>query len=74
MEVTPMKPCKTKAVNSFLCWKVDPDDLCLTFGSLAPWDEAQIKRVLTINLADAYCGLGQDPLRPPRRGTGEPER
>lgn len=48
------RPEDEKAITQTVFWKVDCYDKALTFGSEAPWDETQTKRVLTIMLASEY--------------------
>jgi len=48
------RPDGDHAIGQTVFWKVDYYDTSLTFGSEAPWDEKQTKRVLTIMLASEY--------------------
>ena len=48
------RPEDQAAITQTVFWKVDCYDNALTFGSEAPWDETQTKRVLTIMLASEY--------------------
>lgn len=48
------RPSDDKAIAETVFWKVDYYDTSLTYGSEAPWDEQQTKRVLTIMLASEY--------------------
>ena len=51
---TQQRPSDDKAIAETVFWKVDCYDNTLTFGSEAPWDQQQTKRVLTIMLASEY--------------------
>lgn len=48
------RPEDAKVITQTVFWKVDCYDKDLMFGSEAPWDKAQTKRVLTIMLASEY--------------------
>ena len=45
---TQERPSDSKAISETVFWKVDYYDTDLAFGSEAPWDAAQTKRVRTI--------------------------
>lgn len=51
---TQERPSDDRAIAETVFWKVDYYDNTLTYGSEAPWDERQTKRVLTIMLASEY--------------------
>jgi hypothetical protein len=51
---TDVRPTNDKAIAQTVFWKVDYYDPTLTFGSEAPWDARQTRRVLTIMLASEY--------------------
>jgi hypothetical protein len=51
---TDVRPTDDKAIAQTVFWKVDYYDPTLTFGSEAPWDTQQTRRVLTIMLASEY--------------------
>ncbi len=48
------RPDDEKLITQTIFWKIDCYDNDLMFGSEAPWDAAQTKRVLTIMLASEY--------------------
>ncbi|GAA0463348.1 DUF3768 domain-containing protein [Sphingomonas molluscorum] len=51
---TERRPDDAETITQTVFWKIDSYDNALMFGSEAPWDEAQTKRVLTIMLASEY--------------------
>jgi hypothetical protein len=53
-EWTQDRPSNAKVISNTVFWKIDYYDSSLTFGSEAPWDATQTKRVLTIMLASEY--------------------
>ncbi len=53
-EWTPHRPADRSQIMETVFWKFDYYDNQLEFGSEAPWDATQTKRVLTILLASEY--------------------
>lgn len=48
------RPDDDEVIAVTVFWKIDYYEPSLTFGSEAPWDEQQTKRVLTIMLSSEY--------------------